>query len=117
MTPEEYRKNLSEKITKLTTVLVDAISKIETAMTKDGANAERLSKIRDNLANTLQILQRAQDTLNSKRTTGNAPSGIREYTEMSSVDEYRKFQKLEPITLEEIADVDWKELTDKLKDI
>ncbi len=116
MTPEEYRSNLYDKINKLMTVLAESIGKIENAMEKPEADVERLSKIRNNLMNTFEILGRAKVTLVTGKTSA-IPSGIREYTEMTTVEEYRKFQKMKPITTEEIADVDWKDLIDKLKDV
>lgn len=89
-------------------------------MDMPGANKERMEKIRDNLANTLAICERAQLTLatqGAKAPRQEAPSGLREYTEMSNVEEYRKFQTLPPISQDDIADVDWGKLTDQLKDV
>ena len=72
--------------------------------------------LRNKMLNTLQICENAQKAL-TERSPKVVPSGLREYTEMSSVEEYRKFQNMNPITPEEIAGVNWSELTDKLKDV
>ena len=123
LTPDEYRNKLHSKLTQLITVLIVAIKKLEAGMAMPGANVERMEKIRDNLANTLGICERAQLTLAAQGAQGakaprqEAPSGMREYTEMSTLDEYRKFQMLPPITPEDISEVDWGKLQDQLKDV
>jgi len=119
-TPDEYRNTLHTKLTNLIAVLIVAIKKLESGMTVPGANVERMEAIRNNLANTLEICERAQATLGAQgasKTVREVPSGMREYTEMSNVEEYRKFQHLAPITEEDIASVDWNELQDQLKDM
>lgn len=120
MTPEEYKTKLNLKLTTLTAVLIMAIKKIEKGMSMPDANVEHLTSIRNSLANMLSICQRAQLTLatpGGAQVTSHAPSGAREYTEMTSLDEYRKFQDMEPISQEEIAGVDWNQLMDQLKDV
>jgi hypothetical protein len=121
MTPNEYRKKLHTKLTTLIAVLIVAIKKIEKGMSMPEANVERMRKIRDNLANTLGICERAQLTLAAQNALGgsapmqSAPSGAREYTEMSSVAEYRKFAALPPITSDDIESVNWDQLQDEFK--
>jgi len=44
-----------------------------------------------------------------------APSGAREYVEMSNVEEYRKFQGLPPISETDLANIDLDELISKLR--
>lgn len=121
MTPEEYRTKLNLKLVTLTVVLIMTIKKIEKGMSAPDANIERMTDIRDSLARTLSICQRAQLTLatpsGAQATPQHAPSGAREYTEMTSVIEYRKFQNMEPISQEEIAGIDWDQLMDQLKDV
>ena len=123
MTPEEYKTKLNLKLATLTAVLIMTIKKIEKVMSgsESSANMERLTGIRNSLANTLSICQHAQFTLatpgGAQAAPQHAPSGAREYTEMTSVIEYRKFQDMEPISQEEIADVDWDQLMDQLKDV
>ena len=124
MNSEEYRENLLTKLSALIGVLEIAMGKIQDSMTLPGANEERLEKILSNLKNTMGICRRAQETLMASRpqetqdVDGLNPcntSGIRAYTEMSSIDEFRKFQDLPPITAEDIAEVDLMELCDKLR--
>lgn len=115
---EEYRAQLLAKLGTLIKTLGVAVLKIEHAMEMPGSNVDRLIKVRDNLVNTLKICQRARKTLEGvgapTPVVNQAPSGAREYTEMSSLDEYRKFQMLPPITQEDVQDVDWRDLLGKL---
>ena len=119
MDEKEYRAQLLKKLETLVGTLRVAIVKIEAGMQAPHANVERLTKVRDNLLNTLRICERARTSLSkvgARRPTANqTPSGMREYTEMSSLDEYRKFKTLPPIVPEDIRDVDWHDLLDKLR--
>jgi hypothetical protein len=119
----EYRARLTTKLNCLIAVLEVAIAKISKSMDLPGANEERLQKIRGNLQNTLAICHRAKQTLdrtaNAARTIG-APNDershmtARDYVELSSIDEYRKFRNMEPIAQKDIQKVDFDELARRL---
>ena len=121
----EYRARLTTKLNCLIAVLEVAIAKIAKSMELPGANEERLLKIRSNLENTLSICHRAKQTLD-RTVTGQKPIGARnadkkpmsarDYVELSSIDEYRKFRKMEPIALNDLANIDFDELARKLTD-
>jgi hypothetical protein len=120
----EYRARLTTKLNCLIAVLEVAITKITKSMDVPGANEERLQKIRSNLENTLSICHRAKQTLD--RTSGSKAAigrgddrrsmNARDYVELTSIDEYRKFRKMEPITKDELAAIDFDELARRLTD-
>lgn len=106
MMTDQKRKQLATKLTTLIAVLNVAITKLEAAKASPDADIDRLDKLMGSLENTLNICRRALTTLqnvSSKRVFKPSPSGAREYAEMSSVDEYRKFKQLPPISVEEVA--------------
>ena len=119
----EYRARLTTKLNCLIAVLEVAIAKIAKSMELPGANEERLLKIRSNLENTLSICHRAKQTLD-RTVTGQKPMGARsadkkpmsarDYVELSSIEEYRKFRKMEPIALNDLANIDFDELARRL---
>jgi hypothetical protein len=118
----EYRSRLATKLNCLIAVLEVAIGKIQKSMDLPGANEERLLKIRSNLENTLSICHRAKQTL--ERTSAGKPAAkaavdsaqmtARDYVELTSIDEYRKFRKLPPIGKDELAAIDFDELARRL---
>jgi hypothetical protein len=121
----EYRARLMTKLNCLIAVLEVAISKISKSMDLPGANEERLLKIRSNLENTLAICSRAKQTL--ERTSAAAASrepsaargeagkmSARDYVELGSIDEYRKFKTMQPIQKDELGGVDFDELAKRL---
>lgn len=119
----EYRARLTTKLNCLIAVLEVAIAKISKSMDVPGANEERLLKIRGNLQNTLAICHRARQTLDRTASTMKAngvasAEGIqmtaRDYVELSSIDEYRKFRRMEPIAKDEIQKVDLDDLARRL---
>ena len=84
-------------------------------------------KVRANLENTLSICKRAKGTL--EKGMGVAPRkrldtakdpdrrdkmSYRDYVELSSIDEYKKFKTLPPIEDRELDSVDLDELIEKL---
>ena len=119
----EYRARLTTKLNCLIAVLEVAIGKITKSMDVPGANEERLLKIRSNLENTLSICHRAKQTLD-RASSGQATSTARidesrsmtarDYIELTSIDEYRKFRQMEPITREDIGTIDFDELARRL---
>lgn len=116
----EYRARLLTKLNCLIAVLEVAIAKITRSMDVPGANEDRLVRIRVNLENTLSICNRARQTLEkgsveaTQSTTQSLPATLdgrrkmtyRDYVELSSIDEYRKFRTLAPIQPEDIAAAD-----------
>lgn len=118
MMTNDNRTKLLHKLNALRAVIEVALDKLALTKQHPQADVERLTKISDNLENTLRIVNRAIGTLQELDYLGKqkmaAPSGAREYTEMQSVDEYRKFQNMPPITAEEAAGVDIDDLINKL---
>jgi hypothetical protein len=120
----EYRARLTTKLNCLIAVLEVAIAKITKSMDVPGANEERLAKIRGNLENTLSICHRARQTLDrtsagkavAARSDDRGSMTARDYVELTSIDEYRKFRRMEPITREELGAIDFDELARRLTD-
>jgi hypothetical protein len=129
----EYRTRLLTKLNCLIAVLEVAIAKITRSMEQPGANEERLQRIRANLENTLSICNRAKHTL-ERGLTGPAPAArpqlparrdhadagpnrmtYRDYVELSSIDEYRKFRTLPPIEREHLDALDVEDLIRRLQ--
>lgn len=118
----EYRTRLATKLNCLIAVLEVAISKINKSMDVPGANEERLLKIRSNLENTLAICHRAKQTLDRTspgklamlRDDDKRSMTARDYVELTSIDEYRKFRGMEPIRSDELAAIDFDELARRL---
>ena len=126
----EYRQKLLTKLRCLIAVLEVAIAKITRSMDLPGANGDRLSKIRGNLENTLAICNRAKQTLEKALA---APTTVtpqlqvpvegsrrrmtyRDYIELSSINEYRKFKAMAPISSDEILTTDLDDLVNRLLD-
>lgn len=121
----EYRARLMTKLNCLIAVLEVAITKISKSMDLPGANEERLLKIRSNLENTLAICHRAKQTLDKTAVPGKplvARSGekprmtARDYVELTSIDEYRKFKRMAPIARDDVKTVDFDDLARRLLD-
>lgn len=117
----EYRSRLTTKLNCLIAVLEVAIGKITKSMDVPGANEDRLLKIRSNLENTLSICHRAKQTLDKAampqvgaKTAAKAAMTARDYVELSSIDEYRKFRTMTPISRDQLANVDLEELARRL---
>ena len=124
LSSSEYRARLMTKLNCLIAVLEVAIAKISKSMGLPGANEERLLKIRSNLENTLAICHRAKQTLEktngTRALTADTDPGkmsARDYVELSSIDEYRKFKKMDPIKKDELSEVDFEDLARKLGEI
>lgn len=129
-TSPEYRAKLLTKLNCLIAVLEVAIAKINRSMDLPGANEDRLAKIRTNLENTLAICTRAKQTLEKgllakpadvattpgASTLGRQRMSYRDYVELSSINEYRKFKSMAPISPAEISATDLDELVNKLID-
>lgn len=108
-----------------------AIAKITRSMDVPGANEDRLVKIRANLENTLAICARAKQTLEkglapaastaapqlpAPASHGRQRMTYRDYVELSSINEYRKFKSMAPISPAEISAIDLNELANRLLD-
>ena len=120
----EYRTRLTTKLNCLIAVLEVAITKITKSMDTPGANEERLTKIRGNLENTLSICHRAKQTLDKtqqnrqtlQRTRDSKLMTARDYVELTSIEEYRKFQSMKPISPDDVEAIDFEELSRRLLD-
>lgn len=120
----EYRTRLTTKLNCLIAVLEVAITKITKSMDTPGSNEERLNKIRGNLENTLSICHRAKQTLDKtqqnkqtlRRDRGGKMMTARDYVELTSIEEYRKFRSMKPITQNEVEEIDFDELSRRLID-
>jgi hypothetical protein len=120
----EYRTRLTTKLNCLIAVLEVAIAKITKSMDTPGANEDRLTKIRGNLENTLTICHRAKQTLDRTQqrkqitsgTAANKDMTARDYVELTSIEEYRKFRSMAPITKNELETIDFDELSRRLSD-
>ena len=117
----EYRARLTTKLNCLIAVLEVAIAKITKSMDVPGANEERLAKIRGNLENTLSICHRAKQTLDrtappkvAAKLEESKAMTARDYVELTSIDEYRKFRTMQPISREELGTIDFDELARRL---
>ncbi|MBL8733835.1 MAG: hypothetical protein JNN13_15800 [Planctomycetes bacterium] len=117
----EYRARLTTKLNCLIAVLEVAIAKITKSMDVPGANEERLLKIKGNLENTLSICHRAKQTLDRTSPKGatidrreTSSMSARDYVELTSIEEYRKFRKMTPITKDELATIDFDALAKRL---
>ena len=120
----EYRTRLTTKLNCLIAVLEVAIAKITKSMDAPGANEDRLTKIRGNLENTLSICHRAKQTLDKTRSNKQTQRRdgdsklmtARDYVELTSIEEYRKFRNMKPITSDEVSEIDFDELSRRLID-
>ena len=121
----EYRARLTTKLNCLIAVLEVAITKITKSMEAPGANEERLNKIRANLENTLSICHRAKQTLDrtagsgkqlAERKGGRQLMTARDYVELTSIEEYRKFRTMPPITKNDLGTIDFDELARRLSE-
>ncbi|MEW6744341.1 MAG: hypothetical protein AB1486_16425 [Planctomycetota bacterium] len=109
---QEYQTKLLDKLTALIGVIDIAISRVRASMARRQGDPTRLQEILDNLNNTRAICLRARSVI-EKRLGTNAPRvpasrtgrpqesarvGYRQYVEMQSADEIRKFKGLAPIS-------------------
>src|SRR5262245_4171277 len=129
----EYRKRLLRKLNTLIAVLEVACAKVRRSLAGPDPDVERLTRIQNNLKETLQVCLRAKSALERCEQAGaqgssaalesavraqlpapgNAPADERK-GELSSPDEQRKFQRLGPIDLREVRACDLDNLCQKL---
>lgn len=127
----EYRKRLLRKLNTLIAVLEVACAKVRRSLAGPEPDVERLTRIQNNLKETLSVCLRAKSALerceqqqSSSQAAAleklvpqqlSAPQGAAEAkSELSSVDEQRKFERLGPIDLREVRACDLDELCQKL---
>ena len=124
---KEQRSRLLTKLNCLIAVLEVAIAKIGRNLQAPEANADRLRRVRTNLENTLAICVRAKRTL-ALGMGGDAAAaladedpldvrqrmGYRDYVELGSIEEYRKFKELPPISNDELESTNLDDLLNKL---
>lgn len=118
----EYRKRLLRKLNTLIAVLEVACAKVRRSLQGPDPDIERLTRIQNNLRETLQVCQRAKSALerceefNASRPPESQPEaapvpGIEQQEARKDVRteaERRKFDRLGPIDLREVraCDVD-----------
>jgi len=129
----EYRKRLLRKLNTLIAVLEVACAKVRRSLAGPNPDVERLTRIQNNLKETLQVCLRAKRALercDSKEESAAAgleagvpaqlpaPQHVQAQGslpgELSSKDEQRKFQRLGPIDLREVRSCDLDALCQKL---
>lgn len=130
----EYRKRLLRKLNTLIAVLEVACAKVRRSLEGPDPDIERLTRIQNNLKETLQVCLRAKRALErcelKKPEDGaeaanavpaqlpaaaSAPGAEEQRVgELISVDEQRKFQRLGPIDLREVRACDLDVLCQKL---
>jgi len=139
----EYRERLMRKLNTLIAVLEVANAKVRRSLAGPAPDVERLTRIKKNLADTLEVCQRAKAALERR---GNLPQGLSadlaravnpdlldaaklagpshdllprpprgHEVEMSSPDEARRFEVLGRIQRAELAAVDLDELARRLQ--
>ncbi len=120
---QEHRSRLLVKLNCLIAVIEVALAKVSRNLEEPGANGERLERIRTNLEHTLSICHRARRTLQrsleGRRAEENSEPArrrmsYRDYVELSSIDEYRKFKIMAPICRDELATTDVDDLLRRL---
>jgi hypothetical protein len=128
----EYRKRLLRKLNTLIAVLEVACAKVRRSLEGPDPDVERLTRIQNNLKETLQVCLRAKRALErSERRKPEvqpqepvkpqppaqlpAPAEARA-GELVSTDEQRKFERLGPIDLREVRACDLDHLCRKLMD-
>lgn len=132
----EYRKRLLRKLNTLIAVLEVACAKVRRSLAGPDPDVERLTRIQNNLKETLQVCLRARAALErcEQKSAAAASEACEQLPaqllppaasealrpaearvgELSSRDEQRKFQRLGPIDLREVRACDLDTLCQKL---
>ena len=131
----EYRKRLLRKLNTLIAVLEVACAKVRRTLTGPNPDVERLTRIQNNLKETLQVCVRAKNALERCEQARPEVTDRREKVEpppqlparsqvpdsptspaqeLSSPDEQRKFERLGPIDLREVRACDLDALCQQL---
>lgn len=126
----EYRERLMGKLNALIAVLQVATAKVRKSLGGPAPDTERLTKIQVNLTNTLEVCQRARRALERREalpeglpenltavirvsSTSELPPGAN--TEMSSLEEKARFEKLGRISKNDLQSVNMEDLERKLQ--
>tara|TARA_R110000822_G_scaffold8487_11_gene33335 strand:- start:1292 stop:1642 length:351 start_codon:yes stop_codon:yes gene_type:complete len=111
------RRKLTLKLRALIAVTQLTIEKLKVMRTEPDVNVPGIDRTIADLERTMALTHFALDSVsNIPSLMGEpAPSGAREYVEMTNVEEYRKFQGLPPINDTDLANVDLDELINKLR--
>ena len=131
----EYRKRLLRKLNTLIAVLEVACAKVRRSLEGPDPDVERLTRIQQNLKETLQVClrakralerceqRRAEDAPAAEPTPAQLPPKTPEAQpaqdakgELVSLEEQRKFQRLGPIDLREVRACDLDLLCQRLLD-
>lgn len=132
----EYRKRLLRKLNTLIAVLEVACAKVRRSLEGPDPDIERLTRIQNNLKETLQVCLRAKRALErceqqkpERRVlelesaaslqlpaAASAPTEVQR-GELASSDEQHKFERLGPIDLREVRACDLDLLCQKLMDV
>jgi hypothetical protein len=121
----EYRKRLLRKLNTLIAVLEVACAKVRRSLASPSPDVARLTRIQNNLEDTLQVCQRAKRALERCEQAGAGKTPAAEgkdvprlpapprrepkeevRAELSSDEEKRKFERLGPIDLREVRACD-----------
>ncbi|HET6204004.1 MAG TPA: hypothetical protein VFI25_14530 [Planctomycetota bacterium] len=137
----EYREKLLRKLEGLIVILEVALARIQTEMRAPRADGERLHRVSENLNRTLRVCRRARAGLergeavpglisgeiamkpeepnDSGRLSDSAspdprPMTFRDYVELSSLEEFRRFRRLPPVRMEDVRSVNLESLLQRL---
>ncbi len=128
----EYRKRLKRKLNTLIAVLEVACAKVRQSLSGPEPDVERLTRIHKNLSDTLKVCKRAKTALERcEKLPEDLPANLTQLSlraneapqversagarvEMSSDDEYERFEKLGPIDTNAIRSVDLDQLGSQL---
>tara|TARA_R110002094_G_scaffold186715_3_gene162686 strand:+ start:739 stop:1089 length:351 start_codon:yes stop_codon:yes gene_type:complete len=111
------RRKLALKLRTLLVMTQLTIERLKVMRTEPDINIAGVDRTIADLERTMALTHVALNAMsNIPSLTGEpAPSGAREYVEMTNVEEYRKFQGLPPISETDLANVDLDELISKLR--
>lgn len=127
----EYRDRLMRKLNCLIAVLEVANAKVKRSLSGPEPDVERLSKIKTNLSSTLDVCRRAKQALERREAL---PDGLpenlaqvvrrnpprrlpeRANVEMTSAEEFQRFDQMGRITPDEVKGVDLDELARRLQE-
>tara|TARA_R110002094_G_scaffold152296_3_gene140190 strand:- start:1542 stop:1892 length:351 start_codon:yes stop_codon:yes gene_type:complete len=111
------KRKLTLKLRALLVMTRLTIEKLKVMRTEPDINVVGVDRTIADLERTMTLTHVALSAIsNIPSLTGDpAPSGAREYVEMTNVEEYRKFQGLPPISDTDLANVDLDELISKLR--
>ena len=127
----EYRDRLMRKLNCLIAVLEVANAKVRRSLAGPAPDVDRLTKIKTNLTSTLEVCRRAKRALERRESL---PEGLPENlaqvvrrtpanempihanVEMSSPEEYRRFEEMGHITADELNGVDLDDLARRLQE-